>query len=304
MDFSSLVREIKKAMPALDLREGEPMAEHCSFHIGGPAAVMALPGSAEELEALCGLLRWAGVKPLVIGNGTNILPPDRGLDRFVIATCPGVGRAEAAADGTVTADCGATLAAAAMAAAEAGLAGMEFAHGIPGSVGGGVIMNAGAYGGELKDVTAETVYLDEDLVRRTVTGPAHEFSYRHSVFSGREVILLRTTFTLAPGDREAIQAKMRELAAKRRASQPLDMPSAGSTFKRPVGGYASALIDQAGLRGCAVGGAMVSEKHAGFVVNTGGATCADVLRLMEHIQNTVLARTGIRLEPEVLVLGR
>ncbi len=301
MDYTSLVKDIRKALPALDLRERESMAEHCSFRVGGPAAVMALPGSAAELEALCGLLRAAGVKPLVIGNGTNILPPDQGLDRFVVATCPGVGRA-AAAGHTVTADCGATLAVAATAAAEAGLTGMEFAHGIPGSVGGGVIMNAGAYGGELKDIVAETVYLDEDLVRRSVTGPAHDFAYRHSVFSGRQVVLLRSSFTLAPGDKEAIFARMRDLAARRRASQPLEMPSAGSTFKRPVGGYASALIDQAGLKGFAIGGARVSEKHAGFVVNAGGATCADVLRLMEHIQKTVLARTGIRLEPEVLIL--
>lgn len=303
MEYSTLIRDIRKALPALDLREGEPMAEHCSFKIGGPAAAMALPRSAEELEELCAHLRAAGVRPLLIGNGTNILPPDESLRRFVIATCPGVGRVEASGC-DVTADCGATLAAAAMAAAEAGLTGLEFAHGIPGSVGGGVIMNAGAYGGELKDAVVQTEYLDEDLVRRTVTGPEHEFSYRHSVFSGRTVVLLRTRFVLAPGDRDAIHGKMRELAARRRASQPLEMPSAGSSFKRPVGGYASALIDQAGLRGFSIGGARVSEKHAGFVVNAGGATCADVLRLMEHIQKTVYARSGIQLEPEVLVLGR
>ena len=303
MDLSSLLKDIRLALPALDLREDEPMAEHCSFRIGGPAAAMALPASAEELEALCVLLRAAGVRPLLIGNGTNILPPDEGLDRFVVAVCPGVGRVDVSG-GTVTADCGATLAQTAMTAAEAGLTGLEFAHGIPGSVGGGVMMNAGAYGGELKDVVSETVWLDEDLVRHTTAGPAHDFSYRHSAFSGREVVLLRTSFALAPGDRDAIQGRMRELAARRRASQPLEMPSAGSTFKRPAGGYASALIDQAGLRGYAIGGAQVSEKHAGFVVNRDGATAADVLRLMDHIQKTVYARSGIHLEPEVLVLGR
>ena len=303
MEFSSLLKDIRAKLPALDLRENEPMAEHCSFRIGGPAAAMALPASAEELEALCALLKAAGVRPLLIGNGTNILPPDRGLDRFVIASCPGVGQItiEGAA---VTADCGATLAQTAMAAADASLTGLEFAHGIPGSVGGGVMMNAGAYGGELKDAVAETVWLDEDLVRRTAVGPEHGFSYRHSAFSGREIVLLRTTFALAPGEKDAIQDRMRELAAKRRASQPLEMPSAGSTFKRPAGGYASALIDQAGLRGFAIGGAQVSEKHTGFVVNRGGATAADVLQLMEHIQHTVYAHSGIRLEPEVLVLGR
>ncbi len=301
MNYKTLLNDIRIALPGLDLREDEPMAEHCSFRIGGPAAAMALPRSARELEALCRLLREKGVKPLLIGNGTNILPPDRGLDRFVVATCPGAG--EVLVDGTaVTADCGATLAAAAMAAAEAGLTGLEFAHGIPGSVGGGVVMNAGAYGGELKDAVQRTEYLDEDLVPRTAQGAEHDFSYRHSAFSGREAVILRTTFSLAPGDKEAIQGRMRELAAKRRASQPLDMPSAGSTFKRPAGGYAAALIDEAGLKGFSVGGAQVSEKHAGFVVNAGGATCGDVLRLMEHIQKTVLARSGIALEPEVLVL--
>ena len=301
MDFSSLINDIRSALPQLDLRENEPMREHCSFRVGGPAAAMALPASAQELEALCILLRRAGVKPLLIGNGTNILPPDEGLDRFVIVSCPGVGRISAEG-ACVTADCGTTLAATATAAAEAGLAGLEFAHGIPGSVGGGVVMNAGAYGGELKDAVARTVYLDEDLQKRTVTGAEHDFSYRHSVFSGRDVIILQTAFALVPDDRAAIQERMRTLAAKRRASQPLDMPSAGSTFKRPAGGYAAALIDEAGLKGYAVGGAQVSEKHAGFVVNTGSATCADILRLMEHIQQTVLSRSGIQLEPEVLIL--
>ncbi len=290
-------------MPGLELRQEEPMADHCSFRVGGPAAVMALPRSAEELEELCVLLRRAGVRPLLIGNGTNILPPDGRLDRFVVASCPGVGQVTVEGN-AVTADCGATLSAAALAAADAGLTGLEFAQGIPGSVGGGVVMNAGAYGGELKDTVTETVYLDEELLRRSVRGAEHDFAYRHSVFSGRETVILRTTFSLSPDDRETIRARMRDLAARRRASQPLDVPSAGSTFKRPVGGYASALIDQAGLKGFAVGGAMVSEKHAGFVVNAGGATCADILRLMEHIQRTVLARSGVALEPEVLILGR
>ena len=290
-------------MPGLELRQEEPMADHCSFRVGGPAAAMALPRSAEELEGLCVLLRRAGVRPLLIGNGTNILPPDGRLDRFVVASCPGVGQVTVEGN-AVTADCGATLSAAALAAADAGLTGLEFAQGIPGSVGGGVVMNAGAYGGELKDTVTETVYLDEELLRRSVRGAEHDFAYRHSVFSGRETVILRTTFSLSPDDRETIRARMRDLAARRRASQPLDVPSAGSTFKRPVGGYASALIDQAGLKGFAVGGAMVSEKHAGFVVNAGGATCADILRLMEHIQRTVLARSGVALEPEVLILGR
>lgn len=303
MEYTTLIRDIRKALPGLELRENEPMGEHCSFRVGGPAAAMALPGSIRELEALAGLLRRAGVKPLVIGKGTNILPPDEGLDRFVVAVCPGVGQVQVSG-GQVTADCGASLAAAASAAARAELTGLEFAHGIPGSVGGGVVMNAGAYGGELKDVAVRTDYLDEELVPRTVQGPEHEFAYRHSVFSGREVILLRTVFSLTHGDGAAIRERMAQLAQRRRDSQPLDLPSAGSTFKRPAGGYAAALIDQAGLKGFRIGGAQVSEKHAGFVVNAGSATAADILRLMEHIQRTVLARSGVELEPEVLILGR
>ncbi len=302
MNYTTLIKDIRKDLPGLEVRESEPMSAHCSFRTGGPAAAMAFPGSAGELEALCALLRRKGVRPLVIGNGTNILAPDRGLDRFVVTSCPGVG--QVLVEGTtLTADCGATLAAAAGAAADASLTGLEFAHGIPGSVGGGTVMNAGAYGGELKDAAVRTEYLDEDLVRRTAVGAEQDFAYRRSAFSGRDVVVLRTVFALTPGDPAAIRERMRELAAKRRASQPLDLPSAGSTFKRPVGGYAAALIDQAGLKGYAVGGAMVSEKHAGFVVNAGGATTDDILRLMDHIQKTVYAASGILLEPEVRILG-
>ena len=231
-----------------------------------------------------------------------MLFPDRGLDRLVVKTCRNVG-ALSVSGTRLTAECGATLASAASAARDAGLTGLEFAHGIPGSVGGGVVMNAGAYGGELKDVVAETEYLDENMEIHTLRGGEHRFSYRHSVLSERGGVALRCVFALTTGDRDAITARMRELMEKRRASQPLDMPSAGSTFKRPAGGFAAALIDEAGLKGCSVGGAQVSEKHAGFVVNTGGASCADVLRLMEHIQKTVLARSGVELEPEVRVIG-
>ena len=303
MDYTSLIADIRSVLPNLRVAQGESMGDHCSFRTGGPAAAMAFPTTADELEALCVLLRQKGEKPLIIGNGTNILAPDEGLGRFVVVTCPGAGRVTVSGR-EVTAECGATLAAAATAAADAALTGLEFAHGIPGSVGGGVVMNAGAYGGELKDVVARTDYLDENLVRRAATGEEHGFSYRRSAFSARGGVILKTVFSLAPGDPEAIRGRMRELAAKRRSSQPLDMPSAGSTFKRPANGYAAALIDQAGLKGYRIGGAQVSEKHAGFVVNAGDATTADILRLMEHIQETVFAAFGVMLEPEVRILGR
>jgi len=296
-----IIQEIQGAFPGVEIKENEPLAKHCSFRIGGPAAAVLLPRSAEELAALCRFLRRRGEAPLLIGNGTNVLFPDEGLDRLVIKTCRNVG-AVSVSGTRISAECGATLASVAAAARDAGLAGLEFAHGIPGSVGGGVVMNAGAYGGELKDVITQTDYLDENLELRTLRGAEHGFSYRHSVLSERGGVALRCVFELSAGDTAEITGKMQELMEKRRASQPLDMPSAGSTFKRPAGGFAAALIDEAGLKGFSVGGAQVSPKHAGFVVNTGGATCGDVLRLMEHIQTTVLARSGIELEPEVRVI--
>lgn len=300
MNYSSLISDIKAVLPGVELREGEPLERHSSLRIGGPAALMALPATAEELEALCVLLTEKGLEPFVLGNGTNILFPDEGLDRVVVKTarCAAV----SAAGTEITAHCGASLARAATAALNANLTGLEFAHGIPGSVGGGAVMNAGAYGGELGAVLTETVYLDENFRRRILRGGEHDFSYRHSFFSDHPGIILQCVFSLTPGSGEEISGKMRELSEKRRASQPLDMPSAGSAFKRPVQGYAAAMIDEAGLKGFAVGGAQVSEKHAGFIVNAGGATCGDVLRLIEHIQKTVFARSGVTLEPEIRVI--
>lgn len=303
MDLSSLKSDIHSALPELELRENEPLNRHCSFRIGGPAPLLAMPSSPEELENLCVLLREKGHQPFIMGNGTNLLFPDEGLDRVVVKLCPNLS-AVTVSGNTVAAFAGATMAKAASAALNAGLTGLEFAHGIPGSVGGGVVMNAGAYGGELKDCVTETIYLDENLHPRTLRGNEHEFSYRHSIFSGQNWTVVRTVFSLSPGEPDAISARMQALAAKRRESQPLDMPSAGSTFKRPAGGYAAALIDEAGLKGFSIGGAQVSPKHAGFVVNAGRATCQDVLRLMDHIQKTVFDRTGITLEPEVRIIGR
>ena len=198
------------------------------------------------------------------------------------------------------AEAGVTLARVAVFAQQNGLSGLAFAHGIPGSVGGAVCMNAGAYGGEMKDVLTSVVWLDRDLALHESADAG--LSYRHSCFSDTDDMVVRARVRLSPDDPEAIRERMRVLADRRRASQPLELPSAGSTFKRPAGGYAAALIDQAGLKGCAVGGAQVSEKHAGFVVNRGGATFEDVLRLMEHIQETVFRDSGIALEPEVKIL--
>ena len=295
----SLINDLRARFPGVELLENEPMKNHISFRLGGPAALLLQPGTAEEAAALLRFLRERGVPAFVMGNGTNLLFPDEGYDGAVVRTARLAAMTEAA--GVVTAGCGALLSRLAVFARDRGLTGLEFAHGIPGSLGGAVMMNAGAYGGEIKDVVFETLYLSRDGETRLCRGVEHDFGYRHSRFTEGELVL-EARLRLTPGEPEAIGAKMAELAAKRRASQPLDLPSAGSAFKRPQTGYAAALIDQAGLKGLRVGGAQVSEKHAGFIVNAGGATCADVLRLMELVRERVLADSGVELEPEIRVV--
>lgn len=302
-DLSKFEALIEKLVPGVALTKGEPLSRHTTFGIGGAAALMAQPKSAHELEKLYGLCIAEGIEPVLLGSGSNVLAPDEGLDRLVIQT-RGVNKVEHLGSGLFRADCGATLARLAQTAAKEGYTGLEFAHGIPGSVGGGVLMNAGAYGGELKDVCVAVRWIKNSGEIVEVSADEAEFAYRESRFSKEGGLILSADFQLVPGDKEQIQSKMNELALKRRTSQPLDMPSAGSTFKRPVGGYAAALIDEAGLKGFAVGGAQVSEKHAGFVVNRGGATCADVLELIEQIQKRVFETSGIRIEPEVKLLGK
>ena len=289
--------EIRRTLPT-EIRQSEPMSRHCSFRIGGECDAMLFPRTGEEAAAILAMLSRAGEVPFLLGNGTNLLITDGPFHRIVLNL---TGMDAVGGEGlTLTAGAGATLAQLAVQAARRGLTGLEFAHGIPGTVGGGVSMNAGAYGGELKDVVTSVCYLTgQGLRQETADGG---FSYRHSVFSDTDKLILSARFQLREGDPEAIRQRMRELMDKRRASQPLDMPSAGSTFKRPVGGYAAALIDQAGLKGYTVGGAQVSEKHAGFLVNRGGATFDDVLRLMDHVRETVHKRSGIWLEPEVKIL--
>lgn len=297
-----LINEIRTALPALRLLEREPMSAHCSFRIGGPVRGMALPSSAEETAALCSRLRRAEVSPLVIGNGTNLLVSDGELDLFVLKMDEGMAGVTPSGECGLRAGCGVPLARLAQRAQSLGLSGLEFAHGIPGTLGGAVSMNAGAYGGEIKDVTRATRYLDADGALGEKRGSEQGFAYRHSAFSDTGDIILESDLTLTPGDPAEIQERMRGLSEKRRASQPLDVPSAGSTFKRPAGGFAAALIDEAGLKGFTVGGAQVSPKHAGFVVNRGGASFDDVLRLMDYIQEAVFRNTGILLEPEVKII--
>ena len=302
--WTELDRWAADYLPDLRMACDEPMSRHTSFRVGGPAKRMAFPDRGEQLVLLLDQAERLGARPLVIGNGTNLLAPDEGLDRLVIDTSAGLDRLEAGdASGTVTAEAGVSLARLADFACRQGLTGLEFAHGIPGTVGGAVCMNAGAYGGEMAQVVSEVSVLFPEAGIRTLSGADLVFGYRRSFLTERpDAVVLRASFRLGPGDPDAIRASMRELMEKRRASQPLEWPSAGSTFKRPEGHFAGTLIDQCGLKGLTVGGAQVSEKHAGFVINRGGASAADIRELIRQIQERVLAETGVRLEPEVKII--
>ena len=293
--------ETLRALAPERLRENEPMSRHTTFRVGGPAELMFLPASAQEIQIALSAAQDAGVETHLLGNGSNTIVRDGGLKGLTIVL--GEPFSEVRVEGNaIIAQAGAPLARVAAAAQEAGLSGLEFAGGIPGTLGGGCAMNAGAYGGQLSDVLESAeVLLDGEL--RTLSRDEMEMGYRTTLPLRRGGIVLEARFILKPDDKEAIAARMRELNAKRREKQPLNLPSAGSTFKRPEGHFAGALIEGCGLKGFSVGGAQVSEKHAGFVVNAGGATAADILRLMEHVQAVVKRETGVELEPEVRIIG-
>lgn len=301
---TELDRRLALDLPDLVVLKNEPMSRHTSFHIGGPAKRMALPETGEQMVLLMSIAAECGARPLVIGNGTNLLVSDEALDRLVVKTAASMGEITVGrGPDTIMAKAGATLARVADFACKQGLTGLEFAHGIPGTVGGGVCMNAGAYDGEMKQVIQEvTVLFPEEGVHR-LSCKEMAFGYRHSLLTDHpEAVVLSAVFRLAPGNPDAIREKMRELLARRKASQPLEYPSAGSTFKRPAGHFAGTLIDQCGLKGLTVGGAQVSQKHAGFVINTGSATCADVTALIAEVQRRVYEEKGVRLEPEIKII--
>lgn len=300
MDLISIFTErVRGLLPSHLVRREEPLSKHTSFRIGGPAEVMVFPQNSEQLSAALSEAWALGITPKILGAGTNVLAPDEGVRGVVIClrdTFMGLTLLE---HNRIEAMAGMTLAQTAMFAARNNLSGLEFAHGIPGTVGGGIYMNAGAYGGELKDVAIATEFMFPDGTTRWIEGEEQGFGYRHSAFQAMEGVIVRTRFQLVPGEETEIRQRIYELNEKRRNSQPLDMPSAGSTFKRPQQGYAAALIQEAGLKGYRVGDAAVSEKHAGFVVNLGNATAAEVLELVEQVRQKVLDHSGILLEPEV-----
>ena len=298
-----LFDRLSLALPRLRLLREEPLAAHTSFRIGGPAEVMAFPSSLAELQALLRLSAQEGIRVRLLGAGTNILAPDGGVRGLVIVTSgalTGLSMPDAA---HIEAMSGVTMARLACFARDNGLTGLEFACGIPGTVGGAVYMNAGAYGNELKDVLESVTFLDSDLRLRTLPAADLAMGYRTSIFEQNpDWCILSATVVLHRGDGAAVLARMQELLGKRREKQPLEWPSAGSTFKRPQGAFAGKLIEDCGLRGFTVGGAQISEKHCGFVINRGGATCADVVALTEQVRQIVEARTGFVLEREIRVV--
>lgn len=285
----------------MEIKKNEPMKNHTSFKIGGPADEFCEVTSEEEIKRLIDYASERGVPYTVMGNGSNLLVADGGIRGLVIKIARGFDEISVGGE-KITAQSGALLSRIASAAYRNSLTGLEFASGIPGTLGGGIYMNAGAYGGELKDVIESVTYLDNGEII-TKTADMLEFGYRKSSFTDKDYIILSAELKLKKGDPDEIKEKTDDYRQRRTSKQPLDMPSAGSTFKRPEGYFAGKLIEDSGLKGFKIGGAQVSEKHSGFVVNAGGATAADVKALIEHIQKTVKEKFGVEMKTEVKMLG-
>ena len=283
--------------------ENESMSEHTTFRIGGPADLFVVPTTVEGLAAVVSACNKEGVYCFILGNGSNVLVSDKGIRGVVVSTAACLNNIELIGAYEIKCGAGVKLSRLSDLACENSLTGAEFAWGIPGTVGGAVYMNAGAYDGEMKDILVSCEYLTPDGELHTMLADEMDLSYRHSAFSENGYVIVSATVRLKAGDKGEIRAKMDDFMHRRKSKQPLEFPSAGSTFKRPVGGFAAALIDECGLKGYSVGGAQVSEKHAGFVINKGGATCFDVMRLVEHIKKEVFLNKSINLECEIRVIG-
>lgn len=298
-----LTRKLEGIVGAENVALDELMSKHTTFRVGGPADCFVTPSCADELAAVLGACREAGERSYVLGCGSNVLVADEGLRGVVARIGSKMADVDLSDDGTVIAQAGAMNSKVARAAQAAGLAGYEFAAGIPGSIGGAAIMNAGAYGGELRDVATGVTCLDGEGRVIEVAASDADWSYRHSMMGDAGYVVLRVALQLHADDPAAIQGRMDDLSRRRNEKQPLDMPSAGSTFKRPEGHFAGKLIQDAGMQGHTVGGAQVSTKHAGFVVNLGDAMASDILQVIRDVQAAVLADSGVQLEPEVRLWG-
>lgn len=278
------------------------MKNYTSFKVGGPVELFLSPEDAGQTAKLVRFCEKEEIPVFVLGKGSNLLVSDRGIKGAVIYTGKQCG-ISLVDENTVRAQSGASLAQLCTFALENSLSGLEFAYGIPGTVGGAVFMNAGAYGGEMKDVLLNSEYVSTDGTSGELDNEAMELSYRHSAYENSNLVITAASVRLAPADRNEIKSTMNDILARRKEKQPLEYPSAGSTFKRPEGNFAGALIEQCGLKGVSVGGAQVSEKHAGFIINRGGATAADILSLIKHVQARVKAQTGVSLETEIRLIG-
>ena len=300
--INTCITALREAAPDIDILQNEPMSRHTTFAIGGPADLFVQPKTRRELAGTLGVLRARGIPFLLLGNGSNMLVADAGVRGAVVCTTE-LDEVRIGENCTLVAEAGALLGRVARRAQRAGLTGVEFAGGIPGSLGGAVFMNAGAYDGQMAGIVEQTEYLDETGALHTLTGEEHGFGYRRSVFRDHpDWTVVRSTLRLQQGDPAAILDRMNDLAQRRREKQPLNFPSAGSTFKRPEGHFAGRLIEDAGLKGVSVGAAQVSEKHAGFLINRGGATCDDMLHLIELVQKRVKEAFGVQLECEVRII--
>lgn len=301
MEKMEFQQKIMDLLPDIELKFSEPMSKHTSFRIGGPALVMAFPDNAEKLSKVLKVSALLDKKWRILGAGTNVLAPDNGINEIVICLKDCLNGIELLDETHIRVASGVTMTRAAVFAANHGLGGMEFAHGIPGTVGGGIFMNAGAYGGELSQICQSVTVMTPDGNIKEYSSEEMNFSYRHSRLEDAFEIVLSAVFALEKKNPEEIKAEMQDLLRRRKTSQPLDLPSAGSAFKRPVGGYAAALIDQVGLRGYRIGDAAVSEKHAGFVLNLANATAEDVKQVLKDVSDKVYSQTSIKLEPEMRI---
>lgn len=302
MKYPLFFEKIKPVYNQAGIIQNEPMSKHTTFQVGGNAEIFAKPQDIEAFTSILHLAKQENIPVTIIGRGSNLLVSDNGISGIVICTC---GLNNISVKGNrIIADAGVSMAQLANTAYSAGLSGLEFAAGIPGTVGGGVFMNAGAYDGQISDTVVNSVFIDGDGNSHVITNDEHNFSYRTSVFKQHsDWVIIQTEFILKPHDKQAIKDKMDDFAQRRRDKQPLNYPSAGSTFKRPEGYFAGKLIEDAGLKGASVGSAMVSEKHAGFVINTGNATSKDISNLICHIKQTVKAQFNVELECEVRMIG-
>lgn len=301
-DYKGFLHDLQKIDSNIKFLLNEPMKNHTSFKIGGAADILLLPRDGMQLAQIIQLSKYYNIPYFVMGNGTNLLVSDKGIRGLTIKTHNAITHIRVE-ETYIKAGCGVLLSKLANIALKHSLSGMEFASGIPGTLGGAIVMNAGAYGGEMKDIVAETQYIDEDGSIKSVKNEQHEFDYRTSMFQGTKKIIIESTLKLQHGDAHKIKQFMDDLNNRRKEKQPLDMPSAGSAFRRPNGYYAGKLIQDSGLRGYTIGGAQVSEKHCGFIVNKGNATAKDVLELIHYIQDTVKKNFNVELNPEIKFVG-